>query len=417
MSLIQKFFYAIGLIAICFSSSQAVIFLMRDVSWTGGIDLDNDGYLETRKMLIDVDYTTCDGKYGVYAYVYYRLDGDPLWTWYDTDYFYIYCSDTDPDTMPIGYPNPKELPLGIYDFRIEIYTGSTLQFTYDNFDDPDLNNQQFEAGGLNHPPVITSPLEVTAVVNKLLTYTGTATDQDGHTIFITYRHWPSWTTWIAPDLFGTPEDTGDTSFMIVAYDGALKDSAVVTVHVINHNPQITSPTQVTAIPAGPFGYRAAAADPDSQSLYFIFSNLPSWLSQPQYTFDSVAGIVPAQAQDTFFVLTASDGHLSTTDTVFIQILRNPSILSTDPMRSLAITSVPNPFMGSAVISFFLEQAQFIRITLFDFQGKELKVLFSGRSAAAAYSIPLEGAGLSAGIYYYKIQTEKNFWMKPILLMR
>jgi len=85
----------------------------------------------------------------------------------------------------------------------------------------------------NSTPSITSSASVQAVIDQLFSYTATATDPDGTTPTITIDNNPGWTGVNGSTITGTPSaNTPDTSFRIIASDGVLADTAVVSVDVV-----------------------------------------------------------------------------------------------------------------------------------------------------------------------------------------
>ena len=85
----------------------------------------------------------------------------------------------------------------------------------------------------NRAPSITSLTSVQAVIDELFSYTATASDPDGATPTITIDNNPSWTNINGNTLSGTPSaNTPDTTFRVIASDGELADTAIVSVDVV-----------------------------------------------------------------------------------------------------------------------------------------------------------------------------------------
>jgi hypothetical protein len=162
----------------------------------------------------------------------------------------------------------------------------------------------------NQAPVITSPAAVSATEDIFFSYTATATDPDGGTPQINFSHYPNWMSVNGSIISGTPtEGRGDTSFTVIASDGTLADTQLVSVHVIavNDRPTILSPSTAAATVGDPFGYNASASDPDNSVLYISFVHYPSWLTPTDST---IVGTPPSGATDTSFMVIASDGNSS-----------------------------------------------------------------------------------------------------------
>lgn len=63
---------------------------------------------------------------------------------------------------------------------------------------------------------------------------------------------------------------------------------------------------------------------------------------------------------------------------------------------------PNPFNPSTVINYKLSTASDVVIKIYDLRGRELETLVNGRMQAGTYSITFNGAGLSSGVYFYRM---------------
>lgn len=85
----------------------------------------------------------------------------------------------------------------------------------------------------NRAPSITSSSSVEAVIDAQFSYTATATDPDGTAPNISIENNPSWTSVNGSAVSGTPsESTPDTSFTVIASDGELADTVVVSVAIV-----------------------------------------------------------------------------------------------------------------------------------------------------------------------------------------
>jgi endoglucanase len=78
---------------------------------------------------------------------------------------------------------------------------------------------------------------------------------------------------------------------------------------------------------------------------------------------------------------------------------------------------PNPFNPSTVINYHLASGNRVRLTVFDINGREIKSLVNKYQPAGDYSITFESAGLTSGIYLYKIQADNFSQIKRMLLIK
>lgn len=83
---------------------------------------------------------------------------------------------------------------------------------------------------------------------------------------------------------------------------------------------------------------------------------------------------------------------------------------------LGLNAAPNPFTGVTKISFSLDRASHVKLTVFDLTGKALKVLTHGNYPAGEQEMIWDaGSGQGAGIYLLRLETEAGFMTKKLLL--
>ena len=173
---------------------------------------------------------------------------------------------------------------------------------------------------VNDPPVITSSATASATEDVYFTYVALATDAEDSTVTFTLDQLPCWLNWAADSAFGTPLGGAvDTSFRVIAFDGQLRDTLMVTVTItpVNDPPIITSLAAVVATEDVYFIYRATATDPEGDSLSWTFDWLPGWL---QSNADSVFGTPLEGAIDTSFRAIVADSMLSDTIVVNLSVI-------------------------------------------------------------------------------------------------
>jgi len=189
--------------------------------------------------------------------------------------------------------------------------------------DGDLTDSQVvtvTVTAVNDAPVITSPNAVSAIEDQFFVYQATALDAETDEINFSFVDLPVWLTAVNDSVSGMPlYGMVDTSFVVIASDGELSDTLVVTLGVIqvNEPPQITSADSVAAFEDQYFVYQAQAVDEETPELTFIFTDLPHWLSVET---DSVYGTPVEGFTDTSFQVIASDGELS--DTLHVTLIAN-----------------------------------------------------------------------------------------------
>ena len=78
---------------------------------------------------------------------------------------------------------------------------------------------------------------------------------------------------------------------------------------------------------------------------------------------------------------------------------------------------PNPFNSSAVISFELRHAGFVRVAVYDVTGKELLVLSEGYLPEGIYRTVFDGSDIASGVYFARLQAGESSLIQKILLIK
>jgi hypothetical protein len=78
---------------------------------------------------------------------------------------------------------------------------------------------------------------------------------------------------------------------------------------------------------------------------------------------------------------------------------------------------PNPFNPSTKIDFALPQRSFVRLTVFNTLGQEIARPFEGSAEAGYHSVSFEGADLSAGLYFYKLEAGTFVETRKMMLLK
>ena len=78
-----------------------------------------------------------------------------------------------------------------------------------------------------------------------------------------------------------------------------------------------------------------------------------------------------------------------------------------PSEFILSQNYPNPFNPSTIISFDAPRSGFVTLTVYDVLGKEVARLFNGEASFGRHSVQFTSAGLSSGVYFYRL-TGGNF---------
>lgn len=79
----------------------------------------------------------------------------------------------------------------------------------------------------------------------------------------------------------------------------------------------------------------------------------------------------------------------------------PAVESSAAKFSLG-QNYPNPFGVSTMIRYELPKSSLVNLSVFDLNGRVVKVMVNGTRSAGVHTIRLEGSGLAKGVYYYRM---------------
>jgi hypothetical protein len=78
---------------------------------------------------------------------------------------------------------------------------------------------------------------------------------------------------------------------------------------------------------------------------------------------------------------------------------------------------PNPFNPSTIISFYIPNEAFTKITIYDMLGREIKTLVSEYLNAGVHTVQFDGGNLSSGIYFYELNVNGVKNIKKMMLVK
>ncbi|MFZ0390671.1 MAG: S8/S53 family peptidase [Calditrichia bacterium] len=78
---------------------------------------------------------------------------------------------------------------------------------------------------------------------------------------------------------------------------------------------------------------------------------------------------------------------------------------------------PNPFNPATTISYFLPQAEKVRITVYNSLGQKVIDLFNNRQTAGSHRLQWNAADLGSGVYFIELKAGKQRLLRKALLMK
>lgn len=100
-----------------------------------------------------------------------------------------------------------------------------------------------------------------------------------------------------------------------------------------------------------------------------------------------------------------------------QPLNVKNISSKIPDRFALEQNFPNPFNSVTSIKFKVESQRFVKINLFDINGRELDLLVNGYLQPGYYQVNYDAGNLPSGVYFYKLTTDNFSDVKKMILIK
>ena len=102
---------------------------------------------------------------------------------------------------------------------------------------------------------------------------------------------------------------------------------------------------------------------------------------------------------------------------------NSHIASATPGHSEVVSgyaleqNYPNPFNPTTTISFSIAEAGFVKLYVYDLSGRVVANLVNNELSPNTYSVTLNGAGITSGMYFYRLETANFSATKKLMLMK
>jgi hypothetical protein len=78
---------------------------------------------------------------------------------------------------------------------------------------------------------------------------------------------------------------------------------------------------------------------------------------------------------------------------------------------------PNPFNPSTTIPFSIARQSHVTLDLFNILGQRVQTLVDDDRPAGTYTVRLDGASLSSGVYFYRLEAGTFSAIKRLVLLR
>ena len=152
-------------------------------------------------------------------------------------------------------------------------------------------------------------------------------------------------------------------------------------------------------------------------------NVPGNAPAGLYTYDGYVGVYPDQVwnEDLFDfekLETLEDGRI-VSDWVnwgedFDSSIEESKILN---FEFLILNCFPNPFNASTAISYKLQAASCVNLTIYDITGREIAILEDGIMPAGSHQVVFDADGLTSGVYFARLEAGEFRQTQKLLLIK
>ncbi len=81
------------------------------------------------------------------------------------------------------------------------------------------------------------------------------------------------------------------------------------------------------------------------------------------------------------------------------------------------TNYPNPFNAACRIGYQLHRPAHVRLTVYNASGQMIETLVNRRQKSGRHEVVFDGANLSGGVYFYRLQTDQQVRTRKMVLLR
>ncbi len=110
-------------------------------------------------------------------------------------------------------------------------------------------------------------------------------------------------------------------------------------------------------------------------------------------------------------------YTQTYDPVKIGSLTNVNSEFINPYEYNLSQNYPNPFNPITTIEYQIPELSFVKIKVYDVLGSEVSTLVNEEKPSGSYEVKFDAAGLSSGIYFYRIQAGNFVQTRKMILLK
>ncbi|UCG61663.1 MAG: S8 family serine peptidase [Candidatus Zixiibacteriota bacterium] len=294
----------------------------------------------------------------------------------------------------VAYPSSGDAPLEV-SFRNEC-TGGATSWIWDFGDDTPVSHERFPIHTYASP--------------GLYTVTLTASNDMGSDVIVR-------TDYI--NTLNPPLPTSHVAFMLAypfqqTYGPSVYDCAIAAVWIYDNNNRPVANARVVLAVTGPTdGKRMGSSDAEGRVL--IVSPKPKDPTIDDWCFE----VTDVRHDDfiydpeaNFITKTCESGPVyKSTPGAWAETQ------SSMPDKRGLSQNYPNPFNPRTAVRFSLETASHVKLTVYNIRGQKVAVLANEVYGAGEHAVEFDAAGLSSGVYLYRLETDNISETKKMILLK
>jgi hypothetical protein len=224
-------------------------------------------------------------------------------------------------------------------------------------------------------------------------------------------------TWAVPD------SVSDQCYIAVTGLNAPFASDTTGVFSIQSAPsiEVLAPAVDDSLMAGHITtVRWSVTNVDSVAVSYSADGKASWtqITKLAHTDSTLDWIVPdSTSNDCYIRVSALEDTTVTGVSGRFSIISDPTSVDEIPTVYELSHAYPNPFNPTTTIDYALPSASHVRLVVYNVMGQQVDVLVDDMRSAGRYSIHWNAAGMSSGIYFYRIQADGFSERGKMLLMK
>lgn len=151
----------------------------------------------------------------------------------------------------------------------------------------------------------------------------------------------------------------------------------------------------------------------------LFNNIILSQNSNQASYLVESGVLNDNTDYYWRVRTNNNGGISPWSETFMFKILLTDVEDEDqlPTEFALMQNYPNPFNPSTRIKYSVPQSSNVELKVFDILGNEVATLVNEEQSAGNYKVNFDAAGLSSGMYFYKLQTDNFVETKKMLLLK